>query len=202
MQKSSFTSPEMMTYSQMNTTISGIMNFNTDGSNLIFRFNPSMNWFRLLFISVFGSVPYWVAAGVLFTFKFKSNSMVATDSFGGNFGDGRITQNVVASKTGITKNNSRVYCGLIPSAISDAYESEPNMPAPPVPDDHALITRLSIKKSIVIICSHSILTFKLTCCNRLMLIVTSPHPNPMPSKYKSHPEWLEIVILRMQSIGS
>lgn len=138
----SLTNPEMMTYSQMNTNINGSMNFRTDGINRSFRFNPSVNSFRLLFNSIFGSVPYCVAAGVVFTFKFRSNSMVATDTFCSCFGDGRTTQNVVASKTGITRNKSNVYCGGMPSAMSDAYDNEPNMPAPPVPDDHALITCL------------------------------------------------------------
>lgn len=135
-----------MIYSQMNTTISGNMNFRTDGSSRTFRFNPLMNSFLLLsFISILVPVPYCVTDGDGFTFKFKSNSIVATDSFGSCIGNGRITQNVAASSTGITRNNSSVYCGGTPSAISEAYDSEPNMPAPPVPDDHALITRLQIK---------------------------------------------------------
>lgn len=140
----------MMIYSQMNTTISGSMNFRIDGNSRNFRFNPLMNSFLLLsFISIRVPVPYCVTDGDGFTFKFKSNSIVATDSFCIWLGNGRITQNVAASSTGITRNNSRVYCGGMPSAISDAYDSEPNMPAPPVPDDHALITRLRIRQKNV-----------------------------------------------------
>lgn len=142
----------MMIYSQMNTTISGNMNFRTDGSSRTFRFNPLMNSFLLLsFISILVPVPYCVTDGDGFTFKFKSNSIVATDSFGNCIGNGRITQNVAASRTGITRNNSSVYCGGTPSAMSEAYDSEPNMPAPPVPDDHALITRLRKKTAHKII---------------------------------------------------
>lgn len=68
--------------------------------------------------------------------------MVAMDIFCDSFGGGKIPQNVIASRAGITKNNNKVYCGGMPSVISDAYDSDPIMPAPPVPDDHALITRL------------------------------------------------------------
>lgn len=143
------TNPEMMIYSQMNTTISGIMNFTTDGSSRNFRFNPFMNSFLLLsFISILDPVPYCVTDGDGFSFKFKSNSIVATDTFCICIGNGRITQNVAASRTGITRKSSSVYCGGMPTAISEAYDSEPNMPAPPVPDDHALITRLQINKNI------------------------------------------------------
>lgn len=64
------TNPEMIIYSQMNTTISGSMNFKTDGNSRTFRFSPSTNLFRLVFISVFGAVSFCVVSIEFFTLKF------------------------------------------------------------------------------------------------------------------------------------
>lgn len=134
----------------MNTNINGIMNLSIDGKNNSFRFNSSRNPFvfalpvgDVLFCDC--CVPYCVAAAKPLTFKFISSSMVAMLNFRFRFVDGgNSIQNVIASKAGIVRNIKSVYCGGMPSAMSDAYDNEPKMPAPPVPDAHALITRLPI----------------------------------------------------------
>lgn len=51
-------------------------------------------------------------------------------------------QNAAPSRSGTLNIRSIVFTGEIPTATRPAYDSDPIIPAPPVPDDHVDITFL------------------------------------------------------------
>lgn len=118
------TNPWLMKYSSKNIAESGIMYLNSDGTKRILSKVPQS----------FCVISFWSPIDWL---HWHSKSC-----FGILFGDRSKIQNAVATITGTTSIISMVSVGVKPSEISAAYEKDPRIPAPPVPDAYVEITFL------------------------------------------------------------
>lgn len=126
------TKPETQVYSNIKTITSGAINVNRGGSDFSLALMP-LNLSSMAVVD-----GHFVQSMVAITI---SGILISSRFF---CGVRSISQNVIASKTGIISIIFIAVRGCIPAnVVKAAYDIEPSTPAAPVPDDQAGITRLS-----------------------------------------------------------
>lgn len=106
------------------------------GKKRIFSLNVSVCTVSLLLPH---STSIWPSIELLILFNFSHDPFLGID-----FGLRSNIQKAAASITGTTNIVNIVLTGDTPNAMSPAYETEPMIPAPPVPEDHVDITFLKM----------------------------------------------------------